>query len=214
MPSRFCRLHCSQLASLQLGPPHFSVPAECTLTSPATLRLLFRSFLLPCSPLLLGTRTPSSCASVHGRGPESCEKWLPRSVLFLQLINSFLLIMFLFPFQKWLPIFDQHHVAISTECPFHLDRDYLWWPNDHKEGDGDKVDSHWTCPVCSRDFLCSESLTLHWDEVHREEHTDKYVRFFNFKQPTYKSSSFLLERRCSMSCRILWHIPMWRAYWP
>lgn len=89
-----------------------------------------------------------------------------------------------FVFQKWLPIFDQHHVAISTVCPFHLDRDYLWWPSDHKKADDDKADSSWTCPFCRQNFLCAESLMQHWDEVHGQDRNDKlYVILYRLINP-------------------------------
>lgn len=70
-----------------------------------------------------------------------------------------------------MPIFEQHQVAISNECPFHPDRDYLWWPI----GDDDRhLGSGW-CPFCGFDFMCSDRLTAHWDQEHRETQQETYV---------------------------------------
>lgn len=72
--------------------------------------------------------------------------------------------------KKLMPIFEQHQVAISNECPFHPDRDYLWWPI----GDDDRhLGSGW-CPFCGFDFMCSDRLTAHWDQEHRETQQETY----------------------------------------
>lgn len=82
-----------------------------------------------------------------------------------------------------MPILAQHQITITKNCPFHPDRDYLWWPflkkyeNTEEEDDDDDDDdgSFWVCPFCGLDFYCPESLTLHWDEQHRDSISKNYV---------------------------------------
>ncbi|XP_046917841.2 uncharacterized protein LOC124498168 [Dermatophagoides farinae] len=81
-------------------------------------------------------------------------------------------------YKKLIPIFIRHKTNLSHECPFHPDREFLWWPMsyhyDDNVDDDDDVDdgvhdhhSYWTCPICGVDFHCSERLIFHWDTEHR-----------------------------------------------
>jgi hypothetical protein len=57
---------------------------------------------------------------------------------------------------------------MPMDCPFHPQRDFLWWPGSKtEEEDDEELDSQWTCPFCGLTFLCAERLAIHWDETHR-----------------------------------------------
>ncbi|CAG2162110.1 unnamed protein product [Oppiella nova] len=73
---------------------------------------------------------------------------------------------------KFIPILDRYRVPVPMDCPFHPQRDYLWWPDieDEYEYD-DEISFQWTCPFCGSNFLCAERLAIHWDEIHRNEFT-------------------------------------------
>lgn len=58
---------------------------------------------------------------------------------------------------------------LSYECPFHPDREFLWWPSTKNNHD----DSYWTCPFCGIEFFCNKRLMFHWDKEHR--YTQQYV---------------------------------------
>ncbi|XP_027203488.2 uncharacterized protein LOC113797330 [Dermatophagoides pteronyssinus] len=79
-------------------------------------------------------------------------------------------------YKKFIPIFTRHETNLSYECPFHPDREFLWWPmyghydDDNDDDDDNEVDNHhsrWTCPICGIDFQCSKRLIFHWDTEHR-----------------------------------------------
>lgn len=80
-----------------------------------------------------------------------------------------------------MPILAQHKIPITKNCPFHPDRDYLWWPfvkkydNVNDDDEDSKRDSFWICPFCGLDFYCPESLILHWDDEHRDKISHNYV---------------------------------------
>lgn len=59
---------------------------------------------------------------------------------------------------------------MPTDCPFHPQRDFLWWPeteDEQQEEDDDEYSFQWTCPFCGSSFLCAERLAIHWDETHK-----------------------------------------------
>ncbi|KAI1285589.1 hypothetical protein HDE_11729 [Halotydeus destructor] len=70
---------------------------------------------------------------------------------------------------------------MPLDCPFHPNRDVLWWPDKTKgqsepssgQGVYDYGQSQlWSCPDCGQSFLCAERLAVHWDEDHQRNFVD------------------------------------------
>lgn len=83
-----------------------------------------------------------------------------------------------------MPILSEYRLPISRSCPFHLSRDYFWWPVHVDEHDGHNFDAqpqssslHWTCPTCGQHFHCSQSLFHHWEQTHLDQTVTNYVRY-------------------------------------
>lgn len=74
-----------------------------------------------------------------------------------------------------MPIFSAHQTSIPRDCPFHPERDYLWWPPESSvvEEDSDSSQSdYYRCPVCLQQLYTAQALVEHWDELHRHAERD------------------------------------------
>ncbi|XP_076321322.1 uncharacterized protein LOC143230907 isoform X1 [Tachypleus tridentatus] len=73
--------------------------------------------------------------------------------------------------KKILPILEKYRVPLPLDCPFHSERDVLWWPDEANSNDRE-----WTCPVCGQKFLCEDGLETHWDRIHTTLTNKIYVQ--------------------------------------
>lgn len=61
-----------------------------------------------------------------------------------------------------IPVLLRYKLSLPFSCPFHHERDILWWPNVQL----DFVDDEWICPFCGAAFSSEEVVMEHWDKNH------------------------------------------------
>ncbi|KAG8183999.1 hypothetical protein JTE90_029139 [Oedothorax gibbosus] len=78
--------------------------------------------------------------------------------------------------KKVLPILHRYKLSLPLECPFHSERDALWWPDIQV----DFQDGHWHCPLCGAAFSSEGHLVTHWDGWHTRTIAEDSVCFASF----------------------------------
>ncbi|GFY55745.1 c2H2-type domain-containing protein [Trichonephila inaurata madagascariensis] len=79
-------------------------------------------------------------------------------------------------YKKVLPILHRYRLSLPRTCPFHSERDILWWPDIQI----DFQDGQWVCPFCGQAFANEELVMKHWDKKHLNNHAEETVCFANF----------------------------------
>ncbi|GIY97664.1 c2H2-type domain-containing protein [Caerostris extrusa] len=78
--------------------------------------------------------------------------------------------------EKVLPILHRYRLSLPLSCPFHSERDLLWWPDIQI----DFQDGQWVCPFCGKVFTTEEYVMKHYDRKHLNNQVEDSVCFANF----------------------------------
>nr|XP_042894632.1 uncharacterized protein LOC107451896 isoform X1 [Parasteatoda tepidariorum] len=74
------------------------------------------------------------------------------------------------------PVLNRYKLNFPLTCPFHNDRDILWWPDIQFHFQ----DGQWICPYCGQIFPSEITLTEHWDSEHMDNEIEDAVCLANF----------------------------------
>ncbi|XP_035207745.1 uncharacterized protein LOC118182500 isoform X2 [Stegodyphus dumicola] len=78
--------------------------------------------------------------------------------------------------KKIIPILLRYKLSLPLSCPFHNERDFLWWPDVRV----DFQDEEWICPFCGQTFLSESIISDHWDKNHAHDQKEDATCFANF----------------------------------
>ncbi|XP_054723232.1 uncharacterized protein LOC129233195, partial [Uloborus diversus] len=78
--------------------------------------------------------------------------------------------------KKIIPILLRYKLSLPLSCPFHNERDVLWWPNVQI----DFLDGSWMCPFCGAAFSSEEIVMNHWDGKHTHYETEDSICLARF----------------------------------
>ncbi|CAL1284104.1 unnamed protein product [Larinioides sclopetarius] len=79
-------------------------------------------------------------------------------------------------YKKVLPILHRYKLSLPLSCPFHSERDILWWPDLQI----DFQDGQWVCPFCGQVFSSEDRVMKHYDKKHLNHQAEESVCFANF----------------------------------